>query len=34
MLNEYVDGVRIGSMLSAERRTSGVEDDTIVGIHA
>jgi hypothetical protein len=31
---EYVVGVRIGSMLSVERNSSGVDEDTRVGMHA
>lgn len=31
---EYVVGVRMGSMLSDERRRSGVEEDINVGIQA
>ena len=34
VLNEYVVGVMIGSMLSVERRRSGVEDEMRVGMQA
>lgn len=34
VLNEYVEGVRIGSMFIVERRNSGVDEDMSVGMQA